>query len=160
MMLDSAQACEFKKAGFVYIVQEGLPSPPNKIMYKIGGAENVPERLKNLKAGNPRTLTVKKSYLVTDCKMGENVAHAAVQEKYPCPYGGGTEWFMVPNNVQNEHDFYHLVDTKLNAKENLVVKTFNGVPQQQHVAARKVQLARRQGDKFRRFLKFITSLAT
>ena len=53
------------------------------------------ERLTNLQTGNPRKLTVIKSYLVTDCKSGENVAHAAVQEKYPCPFGGGTEWFMV-----------------------------------------------------------------
>ena len=160
MMLDSAQACKYKEAGYVYIIQEGLPTLHNKILYKVGGTkkEEFQERLTNLQTGNPRKLTVMKSYLVTDCKSGENVAHAAVQEKYPCPFGGGTEWFMVPNDAAHEQDFYVSIDTKLAAKEHLVAESYNGLPQQQHVAARKVQLARRQGDKSRRFIKFITSL--
>ena len=113
MMLDSAQACDYKTSGFVYIVREGPPTPPNKIMFKVGGSEDVRERMKDRKTGNPRSLTVTKSYMVTDCKTAENVAHAAVQEKYPCPFGGGTEWFMVQDDNEHEQDFYNRINNDL-----------------------------------------------
>ena len=157
MMLDSAQACNYKTSGFVYIVREGPPAPPNEILFKVGGSEDVPERMKDLKTGNPRKLTVKKSYMVTDCKTAENVAQAAVEKKYRSDYGGGTEWFKVTDDNEHKQDFYNLIDTDLWKEEDLVVKSWDGLPQLP-LAARKVQLARRQGDKSRRFLKFITSL--
>ena len=55
-------------------------------------------------AGNPRSLTVKTT---------ENIAQAAVQEKYSCPYNGGTEWFMVQDDAENKQDFYNRIDTDL-----------------------------------------------
>ena len=53
MMLDSAQACEYKKSGFVYVYHSGrTANPTNKILYKVGGSEDVLECLQQVTLGH------------------------------------------------------------------------------------------------------------
>lgn len=92
--------------GFVYCIAE-YEDGKETGYFKVGTANDPNKRLRDLQTGNIRQLKFWK-----DCKKkvlkqldAEKAAHRALKE-YAVNLGGGTEWFMVPQNKRDE--FYRL----------------------------------------------------
>lgn len=96
--------------GFVYAIREA----PNGLV-KIGWTNDVSERLRSLRTGNPRRLIVvwKKEGTLRD----ERRMHAQFS-KYAANLGGGSEWFLpeVLDHLE-EVRFFSAPPTELKAKQ-------------------------------------------
>ena len=94
-------------SGKVYLLSEHNPDSSKTGYYKIGKTtQDVNKRISDLQGGNPRKIKEVESHQVSDMSEAETRAHHAVEKwNTKATYGGGSEWFLVP---QNEYgDFYN-----------------------------------------------------
>ncbi|MCG8621957.1 MAG: GIY-YIG nuclease family protein [Proteobacteria bacterium] len=91
--------------GYVYCIAEYMDGRETGY-FKIGTAKDSDKRLKDLQTGNPCELKIwKEPQWVSKRLNAEKAAHAALKE-YKVDQGGGTEWFKVPQDEQD--NFYDL----------------------------------------------------
>lgn len=90
----------------VYLLSEHNPDGSKTGYYKIGKTtQDVNKRISDLQGGNPRKIKEVESHQVSDMSEAETRAHKAVKKwNTKATYGGGSEWFHVP---QNEYDDFH-----------------------------------------------------
>ena len=93
-------------SGKVYLLSEHNQYGSKTGYYKIGKTiQDVKKRISDLQGGNPRKIEEVESHQVSDMSEAETRAHQAVKKwNTKATYGGGSEWFHVP---QNEYDDFY-----------------------------------------------------
>ena len=88
---------------YIYIIRECYPqyTTQRTQFYKVGKTKDHISRLANLQTGNVRKLEYAYLVGVNSMRLAENIAHQRLN-KYRVNYGGGREWFEIPNNEINE----------------------------------------------------------
>ena len=93
--------------GYIYVFREELKKKKATGFYKVGRSGNPSVRRQNLKAGNYRYLNIAEIYLVDDVVRAEAAAHHALIGYHVQVPRGGTEWYRVNSNQENE--FYDVL---------------------------------------------------
>jgi len=90
------------KPGFVYVIQmskinDNVQAPPPLIKVGETGLNGLDGRRTQLNTGNPYRLDYVAIWKVKDTEIGEEWAHASLNNfKAQHLYGGGSEWFRLP----------------------------------------------------------------